>query len=54
MKLLNDFSALASEPLHPFEIAQLGTLECEDAEEAKRLVWDVAAEHQSYVPRLSK
>ncbi|CAH2353079.1 DNA-directed RNA polymerase II subunit Rpb4p [[Candida] railenensis] len=37
-KLLNDFSASASEPLHPFELAQLGTLECEDAEEAKSLI----------------
>lgn len=37
-KLLNDFSVLASEPLHPFELAQLGTLECEDAEEAKSLI----------------
>lgn len=37
-KLLNDFSLLASEPLHPFELAQLGTLECEDAEEAKSLI----------------
>lgn len=37
-KLLNDFSALASEPLHPFELAQLGTLECDDAEEAKSLI----------------
>lgn len=37
-KLLNDFSSLASEPLHPFELAQLGTLECEDAEEAKSLI----------------
>lgn len=41
-KLLNDFSALASEPLHPFEIAQLGTLECEDAEEAKSLIPSLA------------
>lgn len=37
-KLLNDFSLLASEPLHPFELSQLGTLECEDAEEAKSLI----------------
>lgn len=37
-KLLNDFSYQASEPLHPFELSQLGTLECEDAEEAKSLV----------------
>lgn len=37
-KLLNDFSYQASEPLHPFELAQLGTLECEDAEEAKSLI----------------
>ncbi|KAK6203170.1 HRDC-like protein [Scheffersomyces amazonensis] len=37
-KLLTDFSLQASEPLHPFEIAQLGTLECEDAEEAKSLI----------------
>lgn len=37
-KLLTDFSLAASEPLHPFELAQLGTLECEDAEEAKLLI----------------
>lgn len=37
-KLLNDFGSSATEPLHPFELAQLGTLECEDAEEAKSLV----------------
>lgn len=37
-KLLNDFSSQASEPLHPFELAQLGNLECEDAEEAKSLI----------------
>ncbi|KAG7661867.1 RPB4 [[Candida] subhashii] len=38
-KLLNDFSLSAAiEPLHPFELAQLGTLECEDAEEAKSLI----------------
>jgi DNA-directed RNA polymerase II subunit RPB4 len=37
-KLLNDFSSSATEPLHPFELAQLGTLECEDAEEAKSLI----------------
>ncbi|KAK6457173.1 HRDC-like protein [Scheffersomyces xylosifermentans] len=37
-KLLNDFSLSASEPLHPFELANLGTLECEDAEEAKSLI----------------
>lgn len=41
-KLLNDFSSLASEPLHPFELAQLGTLECEDAEEAKSLIPSLA------------
>ncbi|CAK7896416.1 DNA-directed RNA polymerase II subunit Rpb4p [[Candida] anglica] len=41
-KLLNDFSASASEPLHPFELAQLGTLECEDAEEAKSLIPSLA------------
>ena len=34
-KLLNDFSEHCNEPLHPFELAQLGTLECEDSEEAK-------------------
>ncbi|CUM66884.1 uncharacterized protein PRCAT00004568001 [Priceomyces carsonii] len=37
-KLLTDFSNLANEPLHPFEVAQLGNLECEDAEEAKSLI----------------
>jgi DNA-directed RNA polymerase II subunit RPB4 len=37
-KLLNDFNFSTSEPLHPFELAQLGTLECEDAEEAKSLI----------------
>lgn len=37
-KLLNDLSNLATEPLHPFELAQLGSLECEDAEEAKSLI----------------
>ncbi|KAK6464001.1 HRDC-like protein [Scheffersomyces coipomensis] len=41
-KLLNDFSLQSSEPLHPFEIAQLGTLECEDAEEAKSLIPSLA------------
>ncbi|EEQ38480.1 putative DNA-directed RNA polymerase II subunit [Clavispora lusitaniae] len=41
-KLLNDFSSQASEPLHPFEIAQLGNLECEDAEEAKSLIPSLA------------
>jgi DNA-directed RNA polymerase II subunit RPB4 len=41
-KLLNDFSSMASEPLHPFELAQLGTLECEDAEEAKSLIPSLA------------
>lgn len=41
-KLLTDFSAQASEPLHPFELAQLGNLECEDAEEAKTLVPSLA------------
>ncbi|WPK23726.1 hypothetical protein PUMCH_000971 [Australozyma saopauloensis] len=41
-KLLNDFSAQASEPLHPFELAQLGNLECEDAEEAKSLIPSLA------------
>lgn len=42
-KLLQDFSASASEPLHPFEIAQLGTLECDDAEEAKSLIPSLAS-----------
>lgn len=37
-KLLTDFSVAANEPLHPFELAQLGTLDCEDAEEAKSLI----------------
>lgn len=37
-KLLNDFSSHAAEPLHPFELSQLGNLECEDAEEAKSLI----------------
>ncbi|KAI5958260.1 RPB4 [Candida theae] len=37
-KLLNDFNEHCKEHLHPFEIAQLGTLECEDAEEAKSLI----------------
>lgn len=37
-KLLNDFSSQSAEPLHPFELAQLGNLECEDAEEAKSLI----------------
>lgn len=41
-KLLNDFSASCSEPLHPFEIAQLGNLDCEDAEEAKSLIPSLA------------
>lgn len=41
-KLLNDFSAQAAEPLHPFELAQLGNLECEDAEEAKSLIPSLA------------
>ena len=41
-KLLNDFSSQASEPLHPFELAQLGNLECEDAEEAKSLIPSLA------------
>lgn len=41
-KLLNDFSNQASQPLHPFEIAQLGNLECEDAEEAKSLIPSLA------------
>lgn len=41
-KLLNDFSAQATEPLHPFELAQLGNLECEDAEEAKSLIPSLA------------
>lgn len=41
-KLLNDFSSQASQPLHPFEIAQLGNLECEDAEEAKSLIPSLA------------
>lgn len=42
-KLLNDFSSQASEPLHPFELAQLGNLECEDAEEAKSLIPSLAS-----------
>ena len=37
-KLVNDFNDHCTEVLHPFEIAQLGTLECEDAEEAKSLI----------------
>ncbi|KAG5421549.1 RPB4 [Candida metapsilosis] len=37
-KLLNDFNEHCQEYLHPFEIAQLGTLECEDSEEAKSLI----------------
>lgn len=37
-KLLNDFGEHSGEPLHPFELAQLGNLECEDAEEAKSLI----------------
>ncbi|CAK9438200.1 uncharacterized protein LODBEIA_P24690 [Lodderomyces beijingensis] len=37
-KLITDFNDHCMEPLHPFEIAQLGTLECEDAEEAKSLI----------------
>ncbi|EGV62776.1 RNA polymerase B [Yamadazyma tenuis] len=37
-KLLADFGSSASDPLHPFEIAQLGTLECDDSEEAKSLI----------------
>lgn len=41
-KLLNDFSSQASEPLHPFELSQLGNLECEDAEEAKSLIPSIA------------
>ncbi|CAN3372069.1 hypothetical protein DIURU_001392 [Diutina rugosa] len=41
-KLLTDFSASASEPLHPFELAQLGSLECEEAEEAKSLIPSLA------------
>jgi DNA-directed RNA polymerase II subunit RPB4 len=41
-KLLNDFSALIAEPLHPFEFAQLGNLEFEDAEEAKSLIPSLA------------
>lgn len=41
-KLLNDFSSQATEPLHPFELAQLGNLECEDAEEAKSLIPSIA------------
>lgn len=41
-KLLTDFSALALEPLHPFELAQLGSLECEEAEEAKLLIPSLA------------
>lgn len=42
-KLLNDFSSNAKEPLHPFELAQLGNLECEDAEEAKSLIPSLAS-----------
>ncbi|CAH6723849.1 DNA-directed RNA polymerase II subunit Rpb4p [[Candida] jaroonii] len=42
-RLLNDFSSSASEPLHPFELSQLGTLECEDAEEAKSLIPSLAS-----------
>ncbi|KAM9887678.1 hypothetical protein OXX69_013262, partial [Metschnikowia pulcherrima] len=38
LEALNDFGSHASEPLHPFELAQLGNLECEDAEEAKSLI----------------
>lgn len=41
-KLLNDFNAQANEPLHPFELAQLGNLESEDAEEAKSLIPSLA------------
>lgn len=41
-KLLNDFSGQAAEPLHPYELAQLGNLECEDAEEAKSLIPSLA------------
>ncbi|CAI5757852.1 unnamed protein product [Candida verbasci] len=37
-KLLKDFSEHCNEKLHPFELAQLGTLECEDSEEAKSLI----------------
>lgn len=37
-KLINNFSYSCEEPLHPFEVAQLGNLECEDAEEAKSLI----------------
>lgn len=37
-KLLSEFSLQVSEPLHPFEIAQLGNLECDDYEEAKSLI----------------
>ncbi|KAI5955914.1 RPB4 [Candida jiufengensis] len=37
-KLINDFNEHCNEYLHPFEMAQLGTLECEDAEEAKSLI----------------
>lgn len=41
-KLLTDFNASASESIHPFELAQLGTLECEEAEEAKSLIPSLA------------
>lgn len=41
-KLLTDFSASTAEGLHPFELAQLGTLECEEAEEAKSLIPSLA------------
>ncbi|EMG50802.1 hypothetical protein G210_0746 [Candida maltosa Xu316] len=37
-KLLNDFNEHCNQPLHPFELAQLGSLECEDSEEAKSLI----------------
>lgn len=41
-KLLSDFSTSIKEPLHPFELAQLGNLECDDAEEAKSLIPSLA------------
>lgn len=41
-KLLTDFLAQALQPLHPFELAQLGSLECEEAEEAKLLIPSLA------------
>lgn len=41
-KLLTDFNSSSAEALHPFELAQLGTLECEEAEEAKSLIPSLA------------